>query len=204
MRIIGLTGNIGSGKSLIAAFLKELGAGIVNGDIISRRVAEPGSPALEEIIAAFGSEYLRPDGTLDRKKLGERVFSNPEDLALLNRITHPRIKEGIRQELALLEKQGKEAAVVEAAVLFEGGFSALADIIWLAEAPREDIYQRLALRDGLNQEEAELRLANQLPPEKLREKADIIIRNDADTESLYQQVRAAYAKSLGRGEKELP
>ncbi len=196
MLIIGLTGNIGSGKSLAAAYLKELGAGIIDADLIARRVVEPESPALNEIIKAFGKEYLNEDGTLNRKKLGKLVFSSPESLSILNGITHPKIKAAIEKEISEFKKQGKAAAVIEAAILLEAGFESSADLIWLVVAEKEDILKRLAIRDGLSSKEALARLAAQAPPESLMAKADILIYNNGSKDYLFRQIQTAYSRAL--------
>lgn len=119
MRVIGLTGGIASGKSTVAAMLRALGAPIVDADLLAREVVEPGTPALAEIEARFGAEVLGPDGRLDRKRLGERVFADPGARAALNAITHPRIAQASAAALAELATAGHKVAFYEAALLVE-------------------------------------------------------------------------------------
>lgn len=195
--VIGLCGNIGSGKSLAAALLKEMGAAIIDADALARLVVEPGRPAYVEICAAFGTEYLSPTGEIDRKKLGGLVFADAKARGRLNAITHPRI----REEAALLIKsyraQGYELIVLEAALLLASDdYRDLLDEIWLVTAPREQVYARLAARDHLTVAEAEARLNAQMPVEEQAKLANRVIVNDGDAEALRAKLAALYRQLI--------
>lgn len=192
-KIIGLTGNIGSGKSLAAGLLKEMGAAVIDADALSRQVMEPGLPAHAEIRASFGSNYLLPNGEVDRKKLGKLIFNDKEARARLNGITHPRIREQAVRRVETYIKQGYAMIVLEAALLLESNdYGSLLDEIWLVTAPPEQIYDRLSARDALTVAEAKARLSAQMPVEKQAELADRVIANDGDIESLRAKMDALY------------
>ncbi|MCL2817766.1 MAG: dephospho-CoA kinase, partial [Clostridiales bacterium] len=137
MTVIGLTGNIGAGKSLVRRILTELGARAVDADLIARELAEPGRPAYEQIKLAFGGQFFTEDGALNRRLLAERVFSHNESLSLLNEIIRPLIMKEAEERVLALKNEGAGLIVVEAALLPEIGPGWLADEIWLVEAPAE-------------------------------------------------------------------
>ncbi|MCL6500050.1 MAG: dephospho-CoA kinase, partial [Firmicutes bacterium] len=112
MKLVALTGGIASGKTTVARMLRELGAEVVDADALAREVVSAGSPALQEIVASFGPEFLLPDGQLDRRKLAERVFSDPAARARLNAIVHPRVRERMRQEVDRIRSLRPDAVVV--------------------------------------------------------------------------------------------
>ena len=122
MYVIGLTGGIGTGKSVVAEILREQGAEILNADLVGHEAYLPGTPVYDDIVAEFGRDVVAEDGTIDRKKLGSIVFSSPDKLARLNAITHPRMKEMMREKLAEAERVGTRIAVLEAALLFDAGW----------------------------------------------------------------------------------
>jgi dephospho-CoA kinase len=162
-RIIGLTGGIASGKSLVAATLRELGAPVVDADLLARQVVEPGQPALAELAARFGPDVIAADGTLDRKRVGEIVFADPAARADLNRITHPRIAAAGQAEILRHTEAGAKVIIYEAALIVENGMHrALGGLIVVA-VPREVQLARLMKRDGIDATAAEQRLAAQLP-----------------------------------------
>jgi dephospho-CoA kinase len=192
--IIGLTGNIGSGKSLAASFLKEAGAFVIDADLIARDITMPGKPALAEIKNRFGAEYVDENGMLDRALLGKRVFSDAADLQALNAITHPRISHEITKILTESENKDRKCAVLEAALIFEKGFAELCREIWLITASRENILSRLRIRNGFNTDEAVARLDKQMPPQEQARRADIVICNNGSPEELRQRVQSLYKK----------
>src|SRR3972149_1551246 len=127
MYVVGLTGGIGSGKSTVAEMLREKGVVVLSADLAGHEVYQPGRPAWQEIADAFGPEVVAADGTIDRKRLGAIVFSDPAALKRLNAITHPRMKELMREKLAELEERGVEVVLLEAALLFDAGWDGLTD-----------------------------------------------------------------------------
>jgi dephospho-CoA kinase len=162
MKVIGLTGGIGSGKSEIAAFLKELGAGVIDADKVGHEILNPGKPGWHKVIETFGKDICDQTGKIDRKKLAKIVFQNSDAVDKLNQITHPLILNEIKLRLNKLEAEGFEVAIVEAALLIEAGWTPFMDQIWLSITPKEIALSRLMKR-GLTESEARARMATQIP-----------------------------------------
>jgi len=158
--VIGLTGPIGCGKSTVAGWLAELGAVIVDADVVARDVVERGSPALEDVVGEFGPAVVRADGTLDREALGRIVFVDPEALARLERIVHPAVRPRILAAVAAARAAHAPAVVVEAIKLVEGGLAELCDEVWLVTCAPADQRERLRRRD-FTPTDAEQRIAAQ-------------------------------------------
>ncbi len=191
--IVGLTGAIASGKSLVSAELKRLGAFIIDADLIARRIVEPGMPAYNEIVAEFGNEIVRPDGSLDRKALGRIVFSDKERLALLNRITHPRIVEEIENDLAGTRQAHPEAIiVVDAALIIELGLYKKMDRVVVVYSDEERCVERMKDRDRLSETEARERLEAQMPLKEKLAYADYIIGNSGEMEETMKRVKEVF------------
>ena len=192
MTVIGLTGNIGSGKTLAASYLADLGAVVINADEIGHHILDRGSPAYHEVVEAFGEEYLLLDGNIDRVKLGKLVFAQPEELDKLNAISHHRLKEEARSRIKAAKAAEATHIVLEAAILIQAGFTDLVDQIWLIEAGQKQIYHRL---DKIfNKVEIKNRIAAQMTPEEMRKYADVIILNDSTVEELQQKIYMEYQK----------
>ena len=196
MRVIGLTGGIASGKSTVAAMLRELGAPIVDADLLARQVVEPGSPALAEIAQKFGPEVLGADGGLDRKRMGERIFADPTARAALNAITHPRIAKASAAALADLTAAGHKVAIYEAALLVENRIHERLGGLLVVSVPVEVQVARLMARDGLDEEGARARVAAQLPLASKVAVADWVIDNSgpvehtrAEVERIWRQIQ---------------
>jgi len=201
MYVIGLTGGIGSGKSTLAEVLKEKGVVILNADHMGHEVYRPGRPGWREIVDAFGREVVAADGTIDRKRLGTIVFSDPEALKRLNAITHPRMKELVRERLRELEKAGVDMVVLEAALLFEAGWDSLTDEVWITVAPPDVAAQRAAQRSGISVAEARARIKAQMSDEERVRRSHVVIRTDCDLEETRAQIEAEWGrlqKRLGR------
>lgn len=188
MRIIGLTGGIGSGKSTVSDMFKEYGIPVIDADEISRDIVKKGSNVLFQIENEFGREVLNDDDTLNRKKLASIVFSNKDKLEKLNEITHPVIRREILSRIEKLRSKGYLACVVDAALLIEAGFYTIADIVVLVYADKETQLQRIIKRDNITLEEAENRIESQMPFEKKKLYADLIIDNSGDIEYTKQQL----------------
>ena len=148
MLVIGLTGGIGTGKTEVSRLLQELGAKVINADQVGHEAYTPHSEAWEEVVKAFGDGILQQNEEIDRRKLGSIVFADPEQLATLNGIMHPRMAAIVREKLGGLETLGVEVAVVEAAVLFEAGWDTLVQEVWTTESPVESVVARLQERNG--------------------------------------------------------
>ena len=186
MVVIGLTGGILSGKSTISGMLAEKGAVVIDADKIGHEAYKPRSSTWQELRDAFGDGILKKSGEIDRKRLGEIVFADPQALERLNKIVHPRMHEMIRVEIERLRGEGVAVVVLEAAVLIEASWTDLVDEVWVAVAPEEVVIKRLQNRGGLSEEQARARIRSQLPTEERAKHADIII----DTDCKLSEVRA--------------
>ena len=188
MKIYGLTGNIGSGKSTVAGMLRELGAFTVDADRVAREIVRPGEPALSEIVNCFGREVLRADGTLDRGALAEIVFADEEDRRRLNAITHPRILERIKEEISA--RSGGQVAFVEASLIDRGGggLDGLIDALVVVTCPDGLRERRVAARDGMSPGEIRRRMDSQVSEAEKASQADFLIENSSDMDNLRARV----------------
>ncbi|MYH39949.1 MAG: dephospho-CoA kinase [Candidatus Dadabacteria bacterium] len=193
MNIYGLTGNIGSGKSTVARMLRELGAFTLDADEVAREIVSPGEPALAEIVAGFGREILREDGTLDREALAEVVFADERARAQLNRITHPRILERIKERISARDDE-QQMVFVEASLIDRksGGLNDLIDGLVVVTCPGELRERRVAERDGMSPEEIRRRMDSQMSEAEKASQADFLIENSSDMENLDAQVCALF------------
>jgi len=191
---MGLTGGIASGKSTVAAMLRELGAAVVDADALAREVVEPGRPALDEIVARFGRGVLAPDGRLDRSKLAAIVFADPEARLALNAITHPRIAQLAAERGLALAAAGAPLVFYEAALLVENGIHRGLSALVVVSVPPEVQLARLVERDGLSKEEARMRLAAQLPLSEKVKVAHHVIDNSGSLSETRSQVERVYAR----------
>lgn len=189
MVVIGLTGGIGSGKSTVSQMLSSLGARILDADIIARDLVRPGRPAWKRIVKHFGPGFLLENGEIDRPKLGRKVFSDPEARLALNRLTHPRVYSRIAAMLRRMSRvEPGGVAVVDAPLLIEAGLDRLVDEIWVVRANQEVRVERVMKRDRSSREDAQKRLASQMPDEELLGWADRVIDNDGSVERTREQV----------------
>ena len=204
MRLIGLTGNIASGKSTVMALLRELGAVTVDADKLVHQLMEPDTPVTQAIAEVFGPEVLDERGAVNRKALAAIVFRDPAALRRLEAIVHPAVRRAIREEIARWRAAPNPppALVVEAVKLVEGGQHEMYDSLWVVVADPEVQRQRLVERRGLSPEEAEARLAAQPPLEPKLKLADVIIVNNGSLEELRRQVVDAWQKTLAKAQEE--
>ena len=191
MRVLGLTGGIGSGKSAVGLMFAQLGADLVEADQLARDVVEPGQPALSEIVEAFGAEILRPDGRLNRSKLATIIFADPAARGRLNTITHPRIRERMDAEVAARTGQAG-VLLLDIPLLYENGRERTLERVIVVWVDAETQLRRLQERDGLSQEEARRRIAAQMPLDEKRARADHVIDNTGTREHTRAQVEAIY------------
>jgi dephospho-CoA kinase len=192
---IGVTGGIGSGKTLVSRLFREVGAALVDADAIARDVVAPGGPAYDGIIAAFGPTVVRSDGTLDRKALGERVFSDAAARRQLNALTHPHIRRRMAEEAArLASTPGVEVIVLDIPLLLEttDGRDLALDGIIVVNADDDVRVNRLVARDGLAEADARRRLAAQMPLQEKVARADWVIDNNGSPEYTREQVRSLW------------
>ncbi|QUH26943.1 dephospho-CoA kinase [Serpentinicella alkaliphila] len=189
MKIIGLTGGIASGKSTVSNYLDELGAIIIDADKVARDIVERGKPALKEIVDEFGIIVLQANGELNRKKLGEIVFSNKDALEKLNAITHPKINEQIKNEINWHKHHSKNSVIIlDAALMVELNLHKLVDELWIVYVPLEIQRIRLMNRDNITIEDANKRISVQLSNEEKLKLANRIICNSGTLEDLKKQV----------------
>ncbi|WCF06850.1 dephospho-CoA kinase [Paenibacillus thiaminolyticus] len=186
---IGLTGGIASGKSTVSRLLVERGALLVDADRIAREIVLPGSPALDQIADRFGADMLLPDGSLDRKRLGNVVFSDAAKRKALEEITHPAIRREMMTQMRRLEEEHPQSlVVVDVPLLYESGLTDRFEEIVVVYIPQAIQLERLMRRDGLTEAEASERLLSQWDIEKKRERADYVIDNSKGLEETRQQV----------------
>jgi dephospho-CoA kinase len=187
--LLGVTGGIASGKSTVANMLGALGAPIVDTDIIARAVVEPGKPAWKEIVAYFGEQVLQKDGFLDRKKLSDIVFRDPERRKALEGFTHPRIRKAVAGKIREIAGNDPDAIIqVVIPLLIESGQRHRYHKTLLVYIPREMQIERLVKRDGINREEAIMRLEAQMPIDEKVAHADFVIHNEHSLEETRKQV----------------
>ncbi|MBM3948661.1 MAG: dephospho-CoA kinase [SAR202 cluster bacterium] len=189
MFVIGLTGGIGTGKSVVAKMLRRLGAAVIDADEVGHEAYLPGTEGLREVVRAFGKGILGPDGAVDRKKLGALVFGEPEALKRLNAILRPRMYNMMKDRLAQFKERGSQVAVVDAAVLIEAGWDELADEVWVVTAPAEAVLERLKQRPNLDERAIQSRMQAQPTQEERIKHADVVIDNSGSLDALERLVR---------------
>lgn len=183
---VGLTGSIAVGKSFVAGVLAELGCRVIDADEVARRVVEPGSEGLRAVVAAFGVEVLKEDGTLDRAKLGALVFGDEGRRAVLNSLLHPLIMEAQDEQLRRWEEEDPRGiGVVDAALMIESGGYRRFDKLVVVHCRAEAQLERLMKRNSLSREEAERRVAAQMPQEEKLRYADFAV----DTTGGFEEAR---------------
>ena len=198
MLLVGLTGNIASGKSEVARQLAERGATVIDADLLAREAVTPGQDALARIIDRFGQRVLNPDGTLDRAALRQRVFADPRELEALNAILHPDI--GVRRDrlVAAARARGDQIVVCDIPLLFERNLIADYDLVVLVDAPRDVRLDRLVRDRALGEAEAMRMIAAQMPAELKRARADVVIDNGGTREALLEAVRGLWQALVQR------
>lgn len=199
MKVIGLTGGIASGKSMVASRLMQLGAQIVDADVIARKLTEPGSEVLQEIRQMFGSQYLDEQGNLKRKALGSLIFSDPVQREKLDKLMGPRIRQEICHQLMQASLEGTAVLILVAPLLLEAGLEDLVDEIWVVALDRESQLKRLMQRDQLTEAQAQERLASQSSLAEKLGKATRVIDNRGDLLAAEQQIDALWKGVQGHG-----
>ncbi len=184
-KIIGLTGNIASGKSTVSKYLIEKGYEVIDADLVAREVVEVDSKGLILIVENFGKEILNEDGSLDRKKLGSIVFSDKNKLSELNNLLHPLIRNEI---LNRIKNSTEQIVFVDAALLYETNLDKIVDEVWCVALDDDIRLDRLMKRDNIDKSDALNRIDSQGSNESKIKKADIIIMNNLETEDLYNRV----------------
>lgn len=193
--IIGLTGNIGVGKSAALDVLRRMGARVIDADNVAHQVMMPDGLAYDEVVRAFGPDILAADGRIDRSKLATIVFADSEQLARLERIVHPAVEQAIQDEIA---RAREPVIVIEAIKLLEGRLRLLCDELWVISASEPTQLARLMRYRKMSEAEARRRMASQSPQAWKEQQADVVIRNDGSLDELESQIKRAWQAMLAR------
>jgi dephospho-CoA kinase len=197
MKVIGLTGNIACGKSLVASMLEDLGAKVIDVDNIARKIVEPSEPAWKEIVDTFGRDVLNPDDTINRKALGDVIFNDDQKRNILNDITHPKIMASARESVEKYRKENVEVVIIEAALIVEkGGLKDLIEKLIVVISDENSQVERLANRNGFSREESISRINSQMPAIEKTQHADYIIYNSGTQEETQNQVNDLWVELL--------
>ncbi len=194
MKIIGLTGGIATGKSIVAGFFRQSGLPVIDADQISRKVVEPGSSTLEQIVDKFGKEVLLKDGALNRALVRRIVFDSPEKLKQLNEIIHPVVIAEAQMRLNKLKASGEQLVILEVPLLFETGYQTRVNQTILVYATQIQQIQRITKRDGCGEEQAKKIISAQMPIEEKKKLANYIIDNSGSIEETKRQVKELVEK----------
>lgn len=188
MKIIGITGGIGSGKTTVSEYLKDKGYRIVDADAISHELSAPGSTLVKELSEEFGEDLVNEKGVLNRRELAKRAFSAPEKKAKLDRITHREILKKIKEEVQTAKDEGLEIIFLDVVLLFEVGLDKECHETWVVDASEDIRLARVIGRDGFIPEEIRKRMRSQMDSEEKKERATHVLNNDGTLESLYDQI----------------
>ena len=188
--VIGLTGNIATGKSVVRQMLQHLGAYTIDADGLAHQAMSPGAPAYRPVVEAFGQIILNPDKTINRAVLGNMAFSNPEALKKLEAITHPIIGQAIN---TLVSRSKQPVVVIEAIKLLEGSLAADVDAVWVVDASPKTQYIRLLTKRKMSEQDAKQRILSQNPQAEKLKKANVVIKNDGNVEETWKAVQAAFS-----------
>jgi dephospho-CoA kinase len=197
MRLIGLTGNIASGKSAVSEMLAERGATIIDADILARDAVMKGSPALDQIVAKWGKGVIDEQGNLDRAALRHVVFDKQEDLDALNEIVHPEVLKRRDDEISAARERGDKVVVAVIPLLFERHLADEFDSIVLVDAPRSTRLDRIVKDRGIDEAEAMKMIASQMPSDLKRARADYVIENAGSREDLEEEVSRVWEEIVG-------
>jgi dephospho-CoA kinase len=195
VKLIGLTGGVGSGKSSVAAMLRDLGAVVVDADEATHAVYEPGTPGFDAVVREFGDYYIR-DGRIDRQRLGELVFKDAASRRRLNSIVHPLVREWMAERTAEAADRGAEIVVQEVPLLFENGLEPLYSSVVLVYVPEAMQLERLVQGRGFTSDRAQAVIATQVPIDEKRRRAHHVIDNSGTTEQTREQVEQLWAKLI--------
>ena len=189
MKIIGITGGVGAGKSTVLDYLREqFHAYVIQADQVGHQVMEPGEICYSQVIALFGEHILKKDKTIDRKTVSDVVFGNEEKLKKLNGIIHPAVRQSVLEEIQLQKEKKTAIVVVEAALLLEEHYEKFCDKVWYVHTDREIRISRLMENRGYSREKSESIISSQAPDEYFAKHADYIIRNNGDIKDTWLQV----------------
>ena len=197
MKVIGLTGGIGSGKSTIAGFLSESGVPVIDTDRVTHHILETDSTIRQRILDAFGKGVLNRDGSIDRQELGKKVFSEAQQKENLEEILHPAILSHVMEKLGEFRERDVAAVVLEVPLLIEADWARYVDEIWVATAPRKTILGRMKAK-GIPVEDVVTRMEAQLPSRERNRHADVIIDTDCSLSDLKAEIKGLWQEFLSR------
>ncbi len=198
-RIVGLTGGIGSGKSTVSGFAREMGVPVIDADILAREVLEPEGEAFGEVVDEFGEGILDDTGRLDRAALASVVFSDPAARLRLEELTHPHIVARMRRRVEELSAQGENLVILDVPLLYEAGLEEMCDEVWVVFAPESQRIERLELRDGAGMEDIRRRMDAQIPLCDKVERADVVVDNSGSPGETRSRVRDLLRSALCAG-----
>ncbi len=199
--IIGLTGNIATGKSVVLQMLERLGAKGIDADALAHEIMEKGTPVWRAVVQEFGEDILSPDGSINRKKLGDIVFADEAALCRLEALVHPAV---IARTQELIESSQEPVIAIEAIKLIEAGMHRACDALWVVTCPKEQQLARLMEQRGLSKEEALRRIEAQPPQESKLALADVVIDNGGNLDATWEQVKREWDKIPGLGSVRRP
>ena len=186
---VGVTGGIGSGKSLVCSLFARLGVPVLSADQLAKELMVRDDELKMAIAKLLGASSYEPDGSLNREYIASGIFSNKSLQKKINSLVHPRVEERLDREIARLERQGKRMAIVEAALIYEAGYDKRLDIVVVVDANEVERVRRVAYRDSVPEEEVRKRVQSQWSPSRKVQKADYVICNDGSFEELEANVR---------------
>jgi len=197
MKLLGLTGGIGSGKSTVASIFRELGAHVIDADEVAREVVQAGEPALQAIREVFGADVLDAQGHLDRGAMASRVFNDPEALARLNAIVHPAVAQRTRERIEASRRRGDPWVVYDVPLLYENGLEGMFDAVVVVTASEEVRRARLLEREEWSREDIDARIRAQMPLDEKAHRADWVVDNDGSLLETRRQAEQIVTELFG-------
>ncbi|MBI4289267.1 MAG: dephospho-CoA kinase [Chloroflexi bacterium] len=194
MKVIGVTGNIGTGKSTVSGMLRDLGGAFLDADKVGHELLLPGSAAYPEIVATFGRGILNEKGEVERPKLGAIVFQNPEKLKQLNEIMWRRIIELSQKKWQEMGRNGARVIVFEAAVMIEAGWQSLVDELWVTSAPEDVVIKRLLVGGRFTEQQVRDRIRSQMPAAEKARYAHVVVDTNCNLAELRRRVAELWKK----------